>query len=213
MMIVSSLGEGGQEFTFKREDLSFIVRYQWKSPCHLKEAIKLLINSRHQQEQRQTEPTPQILDASEFRQIRLIIASNPNTPPAVLVYLAAYGPQDADILERIAENPRTPYCVLEKLARCEHASVRASVAENINATRDILALLAADPEADVRYRLAENPHLPNDFLSALADDSNPYVRHRASLTMLRAKGGQVLQGSFSASAHAATQEDAEEAAQ
>jgi hypothetical protein len=211
MMIVSGLGEGGQEFTFKREDLSFIVRYHWKTSCHLKEAIKLLINSRKQQEQQPIESAPQILDATEFRQIRVIIASNPNTPPAVLVYLAAYAPQDPSILERIAENPRTPYCVLERLARCEHANVRAAVAENINATPDILTLLASDVEADVRYRLAENPHLPADFLSGLAEDSNPYVRHRAALTILRAKGGQILQGSFSV--RAATQEDADEAAQ
>lgn len=208
MMIVSGLGEGGQEFTSRREDLSFIVRFQWKSSCHLKEAIKLLISSRKQEGQTQSpEPAPEILDSGEFRQIRLIIASNPNTPPAVLVYLAAYGPQDPNILERIAENPRTPYCVLEKLARCDFANVRAAVAENVNATTDILTLLAADPEPDVRYRLAENPHLPADFLKGLTEDSNPYVRHRAALTMLRAKGGQVVEGSFPARGSAREEAD------
>ena len=212
MIIVGGFGEGQQEFTSRREELSFIVRYQWKSPSHLKEAIRMLINSRKLEESAQSnQPAQEPLDPNEFRQIRIIIASNPNTPPAVLVYLAAYGPKDAAILERIAENPRTPYCVLEKLARSEFAGVRAAVAENINATADIIALLLDDSEPDVRYRLAENPHLSAQVLNSLAQDNNPYVRHRAALTMLRASGGHVVEGAFAQ--QRTIKEEADQAAQ
>ncbi|HEY9790178.1 MAG TPA: hypothetical protein V6D22_07260 [Candidatus Obscuribacterales bacterium] len=199
MHIANRLDVDAKEFFSRREDLSFIVRFNWKTSNHLKEAIQVLLASRL--ENTDTDASVKVerkrsdvLDDNEFRQIRRIIASNPNTPPAVLAYLAKNS--DADILERIAENPRTPLNTLERLARSSSPVVRAAVAENINVSPDILTILGTDPDDDVRYHLAENPHLPEELLVALTEDLNPYVRYRAEATLLRVSGGMVLTGTF-----------------
>lgn len=178
---------GGKDFFGRREDLSFIVRFQWKTSNHLKEAIQVLLAARLdecstiEKLNKQLRNRSEVLDDREFQQIRLQIASNPNTPPAVLNYLARQG--DAKLLERIAENPRTPGETLERLAQSAIPSVRIAVAENAKTPSAILATLAVDFDADVRYTLAENAQLPLEVLSQLSDDSNPYVSHRASSTL------------------------------
>jgi hypothetical protein len=197
-------------FTSRREDLSFIVRFNWKTSTHLKEAIQVLLNARLEDTGNHRvftgEPVKRnnVLAESEFRSIRRIIASNPSTPPAVLAYLAKYS--DPEVLERVAENPRTPLATLELLAKSPVASVRAAVAENINVSPDILTMLGTDADDDVRYNLAENPHLPEELLVALSEDQNPYVRYRAEATLQRVAGGMVLQGLFLRVRH---EEDAE----
>lgn len=178
---------GGKDFFGRREDLSFIVRFQWKTSNHLKEAIQVLLAARLDESSTmerlhgQLRSRSDVLDDREFQQIRLQIASNPNTPPAVLTYLARQA--DARLLERIAENPRTPVETLERLAQSAIPSVRIAVAENVNTSLDLLIHLATDFDADVRYTLAENGQLPVEVLSKLVDDSNPYVSTRALATI------------------------------
>ena len=104
--------------------------------------------------------------------------------------------EDVAILERIAENPRTPIYTLVHLAHSRHAAVRAALAENLNCDIQVLTVLQNDPDADVRYRLAENPHVPVEVLLALVADSNPYVHHRAVATLMRLAGGTVLTAEF-----------------
>jgi hypothetical protein len=203
MHIVNRLdGEGDcikKEYFSPREDLSFIVRFSWKSSSHLKEAIQVLLAARLDDSGTPQTCNPErkrsdVLDDGEFIRIRAIIASNPNTPPAVLHYLAKNS--NPEILERIAENPRTPVYTLERLARCPVPRVRAAVAENINVSPDILTVLGTDPDDDVRYQLAENPHMPEELLVALSEDANPYVRFRAEATLQRVQGGEVVEGDF-----------------
>src|SRR5207237_932443 len=157
--------------------LSFIVRFNWKTSNHLKEALQLLLNARLDDSGAWSaaRPTrqPPLVEAGEYRQIRRIIAGNPNTPPSVLSYLSK--DSDPDVHTPIAENPNSPLGTLERLARCKSAKVRAAVAENVNVSPDILTVLEADRDDDVRYSLAENPHLPEELLVALTEDSNPYV--------------------------------------
>jgi hypothetical protein len=193
------LDSESRDFYTRREDLAFIVRFNWKSSTHLREAIRVLLAARLDSSQTSEKVNPprtgsDVLDASEFHSIRRIIASNPNTPPSVLWYLAKHSAPE--ILERVAENPRTPLTALELLARCPKASVRAAVAENINVSPDILTILIADPDDDVRYLLAENPHTPEELLVALTEDPNPFVRARADKTLLRVQGGMVVAGDF-----------------
>jgi HEAT repeat protein len=114
---------------------------------------------------------------------RRIIASNPNTPKEVLMFLA----QDLSttIRQRVAENLRTPPETLSKLADDNDTEVRLAVAENPNSNAAILTKLSNDESIDVRFGVAENPHMPEDILIKLADDDNPYVRCRALQTLQR----------------------------
>jgi hypothetical protein len=200
MHIAKGLDVDQKHYFGRREDLSFIVRFNWKSSSHLKEAIQVLLAARLDDTQCETvakveEPKhSDTLDDREFRQIRRIIASNPNTPPGVLSYLAKIA--DSEILVRVAENPRTPLYTLERLARSPVADVRAAVADNLNVSPDILTILVADSDDDVRYHLADNPHMPEELLVALTEDSNPYVRYRAEATLMRVSGGSVVKGDF-----------------
>jgi hypothetical protein len=197
-MIANTLDPDTRDFYTRREDLAFIVRFHWKSTTHLREAIRVLLAARIDDIRTSTAPaelpSSNVLEASEFQSIRRIIASNPNTPPAVLAYLAKHS--EPDILERIAENPRTPLYALQLLAKCPKSSVRAAVAENVNVSADILTILIADPDDDVRYLLAESPHTPEELLIALTEDSNPYVSFRAEATLDKVQGGMVVTGNF-----------------
>jgi hypothetical protein len=196
MLFINGLEISGKDYFGRREDLSFIVRFNWKTSHHLKEAIQVLLASRLDDAtlDRTGRRRSDLLDESELRQIRLHIASNPNTPPAVLSYLAKC--DDCLLLERIAENPRTPQQILQRLAQSNSARVRAAVAENSNASADVLTVLGNDPDADVRYSLAENPHLPEELLLGLVEDANPYVSSRASQTLARLQSGDVITGEF-----------------
>lgn len=199
MHIANGFNVDSKQYVSRREDLSFIVRFNWKTSTHLKEAIKVLLASRQNSADssncvKKTEQRCDILDDGEYHRIRRIIATNPNTPASVLAYLAKHG--NTDTLERVAENPRTPLSALEHLARSSFAHVRSAVAENINVSPDILTILGADDDVDVRYRLAENPHLPEELLVALTEDQNPYVRFRAETTLQRVAGGTVIAGPF-----------------
>ena len=191
---------GGKDLSGKREDLTFIVRFNWKTSNHLKEAIQVLLAARLDavcESNGMTSPRKksEILDDQEFHRIRIMIASNPNTPPAVLNYLTRNA-AESDVLERVAENPRSPVELLAVLAENEHARVRAAVAENLHTPEDVLAVLINDADPDVRYRLAENPNVGESLLEKLAADANPYVGHRASATLHRLQSGTIVSATF-----------------
>ena len=148
-------------------------------------------------EQMQADWEMGVLDQTEHKHIRLLIAANPSTPATVLDHLAKTHGCDVELLERIATNCRTGAGTLRYLSSSKFSSVRLSVAENTNAALPILALLASDPCDDVRYSLAENPHVPVDLLHHLTADNNPFVSQRASRTLARIRGGQVIEREFS----------------
>lgn len=117
--------------------------------------------------------------------MRELIASNPNTPSAVLAALAKS--DAATLLERIAEHPSTPASILIELADHPSGTVRAAVTENPNCPPELLWHLVRDEDADVRFRIAENPLLSEQLLVMLCYDVNPYVSMRAQRTLARAR--------------------------
>jgi hypothetical protein len=184
----------------RRDDVSFIDQFEWKTSEHLKLAVQVWLASRlaavsggnggamrrHHDE----------ANEQEIRQIQMRLASNPKSPPVVLAYLAKNSP--SVVRERIAENPQAPGELLYELACDEHSEVRCAVADNANTPRFVLEMLMSDEDADVRYRLAENANLPMELLTRLcAEDSNPYVAARASATLARLSCGRVFRADFS----------------
>lgn len=202
MIVTNGLDISGKDCFGRREDLSFIVRFHWKTPDHLKEAIQVLLAARLASAETAPKPSRRrsvVLDDLEFEQIRMQIASNPNTPPAVLAYLAKNA--TPTVLERIAENPRTPIELLSELASSPIAGVRAAVGENSATPLTVLEQLLTDSDADVRYRLAENPQMPLELLKRLSEDMNPYVASRAASTAARLRSGRILRGEFGDRSH------------
>jgi hypothetical protein len=115
--------------------------------------------------------------------LRWQIAGYPESPPAVLDYLA--GSDELSLLKRIAENPNTGPVTLARLAQSEFPQVRVAVAENHRLPFVVMKMLVADECPDVGYALAENPGLPASLLRQLAENSNPYVATRAARTLNR----------------------------
>jgi len=113
--------------------------------------------------------------------IRWLLATDPNTPAAILDRLAS---EDVvTLLERIAEHPRTRQATLARLATHDNPRVRAAVAENPNIDKKTIWRLSRDSHPDVRLRLAEGYFLPVAILQFLADDDNLYVQNRARKTL------------------------------
>src|SRR5579883_2849922 len=111
MILSDGLSSGTEDELGWRDDLSFIVRCHWKSANHLKEAIQVFLNANLSEaftaaSNKVVRSSIDPLDDREFNQIRIQIASNPNTPPMVLNYLSKHS--TPPVLERLAENPRTP---------------------------------------------------------------------------------------------------------
>jgi hypothetical protein len=182
----------------QRDDVSFIDQFEWKNSDHMKVAIQMWLASRLAAvsgESASTRARNDQLAQDEIDQIRMRLASNPKSPPAVLVYLAKGA--EPKLSERIAENPQSPPELLYELATNDVSDVRQAVADNPNTPRFVLEMLMTDENPDVRYRLAENPALPMDFLTRLcAEDSHPYVAARASATLARLSCGRVFMGDF-----------------
>lgn len=111
------------------------------------------------------------------------IANNPETPYTVLEILSNHA--SPEVLERVAENPNTPHSVLSQLAVHPEALVRAAVADNARTPVETLWMLARDESADVRYQVAENCTLPRPIIELLTADDNPYVAFRAQITLER----------------------------
>lgn len=173
------------------QDLTAIFKFNWADAAVLREAITFLLTT-HMDAINGLDID--VLDDVNFLRVKMLIASNPETPNTVLEYLAKRsGPS---VLERIAENPNTPTWVLEELAGSDWPEVRAAVAENTHAPTDLIKGLSADENPDIRYTVAENAGTPIEVLQLLEFDENPYVSHRAHTTLARLTGGFVQQADF-----------------
>jgi hypothetical protein len=168
------------------EQLEFDFYLQWEWPDHIETAMRRLLWISLVES---AEPGFSAHKHTAF--IRWQIATFPESPPAVLDFLATL--TEADLLVRIAENPQTWPVTLARLARSEHTDVRIAVADNANTPIDVMQLLVSDACPDVRYSMAENPALPARMLQELAADENAYVAHRATRTMARRNPAAVEQ--------------------
>jgi hypothetical protein len=122
--------------------------------------------------------------------IKWLVATHPDTPPAVLEYLAM-SDESPKLLVRVAENPQTSGTTLTRLAAHENNEVRVAVADNRNTPPQVINELIKDADLDVRYSLAENANLDLAVLQELAKDENGYVAARAKRTLVRANPGCV----------------------
>ena len=185
---------GGKDLNGSPEDLTFIVKYSWPSPKHMKEAIKILLSARLDGGEDYANARFDGEITEETREVQLRLASNPETSEEVLEYLRKVG--NARVCERVAQNPRCSEMTLRALAEHADPQVRASICENAYCPITILYRLAKDEHPDVRYCLAENPNLPNSILEELCEDENPFVNARAHSTLRRLSCGTVIEGPF-----------------
>ena len=135
--------------------------------------------------------------------VRYAIASNPNTPAAVLDKLAT---DEVDLIRRnVASNPNTSEATLLKLTNDSYLAVLCAALQNPNCTSnilnllisngdellrrriatntqdiDILSILVDDENADVRYEVAINPHTTSELLHKLVSDSDRFVRREVA---------------------------------
>jgi hypothetical protein len=123
--------------------------------------------------------------------VRWLIATHPDSPAAVLDFLANI--DNEQLLIRVAENPQTDTATLLRLAKSQYASVRIAVADHANTPIHVIKMLVRDEAVDVRYALAENPALPASLLTELSNDENAYVMMRAKRTLTRRNPASVEQ--------------------
>lgn len=191
-MFLTNEHEIGAEKT--SDDLSYIVKFCWRTPQHMKEAIRTLLSARLDGGKKKLRTRFDSESSDVIEEVHFHLAGNPHTSEEVLNYLSKVG--NPRICERIALNPRTPEEALWELADHEDPEVRASVGENPYCPITILYRLAKDEHPDVRFRLAENPNLPNSILEELGADSNPFISSRANATLRRLAGGAVVEAKF-----------------
>lgn len=184
-------------FSLEREDMAFIMGFHWQSSNHLKEAVHILLRSHLSREGCGGSNRARVLDDTEFRNIKIAIASNPQTPASVLVYLAR--DTDSAVVQRVAENARTPGYCLHFLGWHPEAEVRQAVAENSSTWTETLQGLTIDANPDVRFRIAENPNTPFAVLDQLRNDGNPYVSSRACETLRSPAQAMLITLKFAAS--------------
>lgn len=116
---------------------------------------------------------PKVLEelaSDKDKYVRGFVASNPNTPAAVLMKLAG----DKDVLWELARNANTPVELLEKLAYSNSVDVRLGVASNRSTPEDILTMLSGDKNKYVRNYVAWNPSAPSDVLYNLSNSRGSY---------------------------------------
>jgi hypothetical protein len=159
------------------EQSEFDYYLMWEWPDHIERAMRRMLWISLVEAAEGYDATP------HTSYIRWMIATHPESPAAVLDYLANLG--DEELLVRIAENPQASTDTLTRLAKSQHASVRIAVADNPNTPIHVVKGLTLDEALDVRYSLAENPALPASILIELSNDDNAYVATRAKKTILR----------------------------
>jgi hypothetical protein len=184
---------GGNTMAGRPEDLSFIVKYNWPSPKHMKEAIKVLLSARLDGSQKDGSARFDE-EVEEKADVYFALAKNPETSEEVLIYLGKIG--DERICEYVAFNSHSPEATLISLAAHHSATVRASLSENPCCPITVLYSLSKDEHPDVRFRLAENPNLPDSILQELCQDENPFVAMQANKTLRKLSGGTVVSGQF-----------------
>lgn len=193
MHLTNECSIGGRQLDGMPEDLSFIVKYGWETPKHLKEAIRVLLAARALEAEKalscQDRESNCEREAAECR-----LANNPHCSSYVLEYLSRT--TSSRVCQLIASNPRCPEQTMERLSHHSDYEVRAALTENPYCPITLLYRLAKDEHPDVRYRLAENPDLPDSILEELSEDENPFVVARAQKSLNRISCGMVIEGSF-----------------
>ncbi|MBX9689978.1 MAG: hypothetical protein K2X27_24925 [Candidatus Obscuribacterales bacterium] len=185
---------GGNNLAGVPEDLSYIVKYDWPSSQHMKEAIKIFLSARldSDEDEFNSRFEPELSQVQKEAQLRL--ARNPETTAEVLAYLRKIA--DARVCEAVALNPSSSESTLRSLLSHSEPEVRAALTENPHCPITVLYRLSKDEHPDVRYRLAENSNLPNSILEDLIQDENPFVSTRARETTKRLISGSVVEGRF-----------------
>jgi hypothetical protein len=156
---------------------------EWEWPEHIELLIRRLVWARLVELTEATDgdaPAPSDYLAAK---VCWLIASCPQTHPAVLDVLASTN--CSAYAERIAENPRTAPSTLARLAGHPLPQVRCAVSENENTPVDVINILVQDEHVDVRYAMAENHNMAEDVLQTLSEDENCYVASRAKRTLNR----------------------------
>ena len=112
---------------------------------------------------------------------RIILASNPNTPPDVLSALVTRLPANAAVELEVAANPSTPQDTIAWLAGDEETPMRIAAAGNPSASEEVLRALAEDENGNVRDAVASNLSTPKDVIDTLTHDSYFMVRKSATM--------------------------------
>lgn len=77
--------------------------------------------------------------------------------------------EQVEVRIKVATNPNTSISVLQLLAGDENSSVRSAAASNSNLPETILTQLANDQKVEVRRAVAQNPHTPAPIRETLRD--------------------------------------------
>lgn len=180
-----------EKFTITDEEiaLSFSVYFTWGYPDYIRQALNLMVQESppHAKLDPDRELTWAQLNAllaiADSREMRIRIAQDTRTPTCVLNFLASTG--DKLITRLVAENTSAHVATLTRLMRNSSPQVRMAVAEHPSIPESLLLILARDEDADVRFSLAENARTPESVLNVLCGDENPYVAARAERTLQR----------------------------
>lgn len=122
----------------------------------------------------------------ESHLVRVFLAAYPYSPSRVLDDLFAECSKDdvdeataegyAEVLSRLADNPRTPKTTLQQLAKSESVSVRKAVAASRCISPQCAMILIDDQLPEVRAVLAANSFIPAKCQTQLSMDPVPFVR-------------------------------------
>ena len=106
-----------------------------------------------------------LLSADKSKQVQSRVAENLSTPIEILVSLSKEKDKDGDIKGALASNPNTPPAILEELMN--FAQLRCAIAHNPSTPKNVLEELAIDDDPCVRSFIARNKNTPADTLRAL----------------------------------------------
>ncbi|AFZ54695.1 variant leucine-rich repeat-containing protein [Cyanobacterium aponinum] len=159
-----------------REELEFFVNYFFKEMISSQWGYDLLFSNKN---------------------LRISLASNPNTPVRVLEKLAT--DDDKDVRRSVAENPNTPVTLSKKLGidyifRISEKSRRPdlgclAVFLSPYAETSHLAKNFRSTSWLERWAIAQNPNTPENTLSYLVQDGNRLVRSAAELNIKQRQNG------------------------
>ena len=105
------------------------------------------------------------------KELRYVLASNPNTPISMLRKLSEY----PDTHARLSQNPSIPEDVMHSMLISANPSARVNLASNPSTPVDMLDKLADNSDHWVRHDVASNPNTPTDVLRKLLHDESDYV--------------------------------------
>jgi len=107
-------------------------------------------------------------------EVLLAVASNSNTPKAILEKLALEN--DPNLKISLAGNANTPVEILERLEQEGEDAVRDRLAGNPSTPKHLLEKFAGSKRERSREILASNPQLPESAIQQLVEDKNYKVR-------------------------------------